>query len=208
MGLDLRIVDRLTGEHLGGLLLELGDRLVAGSGNRLVGGDDQALEPGRVVERRQGHHHHHGGAVRVRDDALVVLRGLGVDPGDDQRHVLMHAPETGVVDNDGSGLDENGLHSLKTTEAWLGMPTGADTAYLQYEFEAGYKPAEKSVWDYNSEFEKKLGVGLKDVTAEYHVDGAPRAWWPALPAAAVLAATLAYGQWRTTEETTYQFLHV
>lgn len=33
-------------------------------------------------------------------------------------------------------------------------------------------------------------------------DGAPRAWWPALPAAAVLAATLAYGQWRTTEETT------
>jgi apolipoprotein N-acyltransferase len=33
-------------------------------------------------------------------------------------------------------------------------------------------------------------------------DGAPRAWWPALPAAAVLGATLAYGQLRTTEETT------
>lgn len=33
-------------------------------------------------------------------------------------------------------------------------------------------------------------------------DGAPRAWWPAVPAAAVLGATLTYGQWRTTEETT------
>ena len=78
---------------------------------------------------------------------------------------------------DGSGLDENGLHSLKTTEAWLGMPTGAEPAYIQYEFDAVYKPAEMWVWNYNSEFEKMLGFGLKDVTVEYSEDGAA---WTAL----------------------------
>ncbi|HPY50871.1 MAG TPA: discoidin domain-containing protein [Sedimentisphaerales bacterium] len=78
---------------------------------------------------------------------------------------------------DGSGLDENGLHSLKTTEAWLGMPTGAEPAYIQYEFDAVYKLAEMWVWNYNSEFEKMLGFGLKDVTVEYSEDGAA---WTAL----------------------------
>ncbi len=78
---------------------------------------------------------------------------------------------------DGSGLDENNLHSLKTTEAWLGMPTGADPAYIQYEFDAVYKLAEMWVWNYNSEFEKMLGFGLKDVTVEYSEDGAA---WTAL----------------------------
>ncbi|HPC94712.1 MAG TPA: discoidin domain-containing protein [Sedimentisphaerales bacterium] len=75
---------------------------------------------------------------------------------------------------DGSGLDESGLHSLKTTDAWLGMPMGAEPAYIQYEFDAVYKLAEMWVWNYNSEFEKMLGFGLKDVTVEYSEDGA--AW--------------------------------
>ena len=41
---------------------------------------------------------------------------LGVDLGDDQRHVVVHAPVAGVVDDDRAGLDQ------------LRRPLGADRA--------------------------------------------------------------------------------
>jgi len=72
---------------------------------------------------------------------------------------------------DGSGLDGD-LHSIDTTAAWLATPVGDEPAYLQYEFDRAYKLWEMWVWNYNSEFEKMLGFGLKDVTVEYSVDGA------------------------------------
>ncbi len=72
----------------------------------------------------------------------------------------------------GSGLDENDLHSELTADMWLGAPAGADPMYIQYEFDHVYKLSEMWVWNYNSEFEKVLGFGLKDVTVEYSEDGA------------------------------------
>jgi hypothetical protein len=76
---------------------------------------------------------------------------------------------------DGSGLDAD-LHSTDTTAAWLATPAGDEPAYIQYEFDRLYKLWEMWVWNYNSEFEKMLGFGLKDVTIEYSEDGAE--WLP------------------------------
>jgi hypothetical protein len=44
----------------------------------------------------------------------VTVERVGVDLGDDQRHVLVHAPLRGVVDHDRAGVRE------------LGRPLGAD----------------------------------------------------------------------------------
>ena len=103
-------------EHRLRLRAQLLDRPLAGAGDRLVGGDDQALDAGRVVDRRERHHHLHRRAVRVGDDALVAVDRVGVDLGDDQRHVVVHPPVAGVVDDDRAGLDQ------------LRRPLGADRA--------------------------------------------------------------------------------
>ena len=103
-------------EHRGGLLLQLLDRLAAGAGDRLVGGDDQALDPGGVDDRLQRDHQLHRRAVGVGDDPVVAVDGVVVDAGDDQRDVVVHAPVAGVVDDDRAGLDE------------LRRPLGADLA--------------------------------------------------------------------------------
>jgi Concanavalin A-like lectin/glucanases superfamily/NedA-like, galactose-binding domain len=77
-------------------------------------------------------------------------------------------PERAV---DGSGLDENGQHSVESGDMWLGAPSGADPAQLQLEFDQVYQLHQMLVWNYNSMFEPVLGFGLKDVTVEYSVDG-------------------------------------
>ena len=117
---DLVRVDRgdrvAAVEHRARLAAQLVDRRLAGAGDRLVGGDDEALDPGRVVERLQRDDHLHGRAVRVGDDPLVAREVVGVDLGDDERHVVVHAPVAGVVDDDGARLDK------------LRRPLGADRA--------------------------------------------------------------------------------
>ncbi len=77
---------------------------------------------------------------------------------------------------DGSGLDENDLHSTLPEDMWLsGMdPAGA---WIQYEFDKAYKLHEMWVWNSNQAFEGLFGFGLKDVTVEYSSDGAS---WTAL----------------------------
>jgi hypothetical protein len=76
----------------------------------------------------------------------------------------------------GSGLDENDLHSTVSEDMWL---SDAETAgaWIQYEFDHVYKLYEMLVWNYNVQFEAVLGFGLKNVTVEYSVDGAN---WTAL----------------------------
>ncbi len=58
-------------DRLGQLLLELGRAGQAGSGHRLVGRDDEAAQPGCVMQRLEHGHGHHGGAVGVGHDALA-----------------------------------------------------------------------------------------------------------------------------------------
>ncbi len=70
----------------------------------------------------------------------------------------------------GSGLDENGLHSTVAEDMWLSgnEPQGA---WIQYEFDKVYKLHEMWVWNSNQAVEAFVGFGLKKVAVEYSTDG-------------------------------------
>jgi hypothetical protein len=71
----------------------------------------------------------------------------------------------------GSGLDENELHSVEAADMWLTAMTDPLPAVITYEFDAAYKLHEMLVWNYNVQFESFLGYGFKDVTVEYTENG-------------------------------------
>jgi hypothetical protein len=71
----------------------------------------------------------------------------------------------------GSGLTEDGLHSVDAPDMWLSGGGGPQPVWLQYEFDRVYKLHEMWVWNYNIAFEKVLGFGLKSVTVEHSSDG-------------------------------------
>ncbi len=70
----------------------------------------------------------------------------------------------------GSGLDDNELHSTEEMGMWLSStePLGA---WIEYQFDKVYKLHEMWVWNSNRMIEPLLGLGFKDVTIEYSVDG-------------------------------------
>uniref|UniRef100_A0A0N5A007 LigA n=1 Tax=Parastrongyloides trichosuri TaxID=131310 RepID=A0A0N5A007_PARTI len=117
-GADVRddVEGDLLGELLGlgsaehedalGLVPELVHAFFTGAGNRLVGRDDDTLDGGRVMQRLQRHNQLCGRAVRVGDDVLLArqLDRVRVHFRHDQRHVGVHAPGRGIVDDDGAGL--------------------------------------------------------------------------------------------------------
>jgi len=70
----------------------------------------------------------------------------------------------------GSGLNEQGEHSIAAGDMWL-TTGGAEPIWIRYEFDRIYKLHEMLVWNYNVQFERVLGFGVKDVTVEYSVDG-------------------------------------
>jgi len=73
---------------------------------------------------------------------------------------------------DGSGLDENDLHSIEETDIWLSSITGAQPTWIQYEFDRVYKLHQMWIWNHNTPVEPVFGFGIKDATIEYSVDGA------------------------------------
>ena len=83
-------------------------------------------------------------------------------------------PDSGQIPENtinGSGLDENDQHSISSSDMWLAR-AGEETLYIQYEFDLIYKLYEMLVWNYNTQWESFLGMGLKDITIEYSLDGA------------------------------------
>jgi hypothetical protein len=72
---------------------------------------------------------------------------------------------------DGSGLDENDLHSVDTTDMWLSSAGDLGSAWIQYEFDKPYKLHEMLIWNYNGDSILSL-YGIKEVTIEYSSDGA------------------------------------
>jgi len=71
----------------------------------------------------------------------------------------------------GSGLDDDDLHSTASAAMWLSSSSGPRPEWLRYEFDRTYKLHEMWVWNCNVEFENALGFGLKDVTIEYSTNG-------------------------------------
>ena len=70
----------------------------------------------------------------------------------------------------GSGLDANDLHSMEPTDMWLSgdEPNGA---WIEYELDKVYKLHEMWVWNSNQVMEPMIGLGFKDVSIEYSVNG-------------------------------------
>ncbi len=73
----------------------------------------------------------------------------------------------------GSGLDENGLlHSnISVDTMWLSSPIGDQPTWIEYEFDKVYKLHEMWVWNSNDSLEPVVGLGFKDVTIEYSING-------------------------------------
>ncbi|MFB0524438.1 MAG: discoidin domain-containing protein, partial [Phycisphaerae bacterium] len=71
----------------------------------------------------------------------------------------------------GSGLDENDLHSKEEAGIWLSSMAGAQPTWIQYEFDGVYKLYEMWVWNFNQAIEPVVGFGFKDVTIEYSTNG-------------------------------------
>jgi hypothetical protein len=70
----------------------------------------------------------------------------------------------------GSGLDDNDLHSNKEKDMWLSgtEPLGA---WIEYEFDKVYNLHQMWVWNSNQTVESFLGFGFKDVTIDYSTNG-------------------------------------
>ncbi|MHC4631966.1 MAG: LamG domain-containing protein [Planctomycetota bacterium] len=71
----------------------------------------------------------------------------------------------------GSGLDDNDLHSITRTDMWLSSATGPQPSWIEFQFDNVYKLHEMWVWNSNESLESVLGLGFKDVTIEYSVNG-------------------------------------
>ena len=71
----------------------------------------------------------------------------------------------------GSGLDNNDLHSSESTAMWLSSGTDPNPTWIQYEFERVHKLYQMLVWNYNTSVEPLVGFGIREARIEYSVDG-------------------------------------
>jgi hypothetical protein len=71
----------------------------------------------------------------------------------------------------GSGLDDNDLHSKDESEMLLSSMTGPQPTWIQFQFDKVYKLHQIMVWNSNQMVEPVVGFGFKDVTIEYSVNG-------------------------------------
>jgi len=70
----------------------------------------------------------------------------------------------------GSGLDDDDLHSSENTAMWLSSAVDPNP-WIQYEFDRAQKLYQMQIWNYNSSVELIVGFGIKEATIEYSVDG-------------------------------------
>ncbi len=71
----------------------------------------------------------------------------------------------------GSGLDDNDLHSDDSKAMWLSSMIGPQPSWIQYEFDRVNKLYQMWVWNHNGSVELVVGFGVRDATIEYSVDG-------------------------------------
>jgi hypothetical protein len=71
----------------------------------------------------------------------------------------------------GSGLDEDDLHSADSATMWLSDLMDPNIAWIQFEFDKIYRLYQMLVWNYNTTVEPAVGFGIKEAIIEYSVDG-------------------------------------
>ena len=78
-------------------------------------------------------------------------------------------PENTVND---SGLDETGmLHGDDGDSMWQSKRDSVQPTWIEFEFDRVFKLHEMWVWNSNESLEQLIGLGFKDVTIEYSVNG-------------------------------------
>ncbi len=79
-------------------------------------------------------------------------------------------PENAI---NGSGLDSSGLlhGKLGIDSMWLSSMTGPQPTWIEFQFDDFYKLHEMWVWNSNESLEPVIGLGFKDVSIEYSVNG-------------------------------------
>ena len=73
----------------------------------------------------------------------------------------------------GSGLDPNGLlhGNIGEGNMWLSAADANQPTWIEFEFQSVQKVYEMWIWNSNESLEAAIGLGFKDVTIEYSVDG-------------------------------------
>jgi len=71
----------------------------------------------------------------------------------------------------GSGLDDDDLHSTESAAMWLSSTADPNATWIQYEFDKVYKLPQMLVWNHNTTIESAVGFGIKEATIEYSIDG-------------------------------------
>ena len=95
-----RDADRRLGQRVQALLPQLRDRRAARTGDRLVRVRNHAHDAPLAHQRRQRQHERHSGAVRRRDDPVVLSQILAVQLRHHQRDVRLLSEDGGVVEHD------------------------------------------------------------------------------------------------------------
>jgi hypothetical protein len=91
---------------------------------------------------------------------------------------------------DSSGLTADDLHGTTDTTMWL--TDGSKPAWIQYTFDDTYKLQEMWVWNSNQAIESSAGMGAKDVTVQYSLDGVTWTTLAGVPVFAKAPGTAAY----------------
>lgn len=97
------------------------------------------------------------------------LPGVSIIATASSSNSTAEGPENTV---NGSGLDANDLHATKVTDMWLSDAAAEGPPWIQYEFDKLYALHQMLVWNHNSGLEAGVGLGAKNVTIEYSVNGA------------------------------------
>lgn len=79
-----------------------------------------------------------------------------------------YGPENTI---NGSGLDANDCHCATARDMWQTAPSAQKPIWIQYQFDKIYKLHQLVAWNYNGDLEFLVGIGLKDVTIDYSLDG-------------------------------------
>ena len=84
---------------------------------------------------------------------------------------MKNAEENPTNTINGSGLDENDIHSTPTNGMWLSDVSAPGEAWIQYDLDQLYKMHHVLVWNHNSDLEEVVGFGIKEALIETSQDG-------------------------------------
>ncbi|MGD2094745.1 MAG: discoidin domain-containing protein [Phycisphaerales bacterium] len=145
------------------------------------GQDANTYEPGRLELGRM----HYWRVDEIGADGVTIHTGeiwsftvepfVYAIPGENITVIASSSEGNKEPENviNGSGLDESGLlhTNLGEENMWLSSRDGEQPTWIEFEFDKAYKLYEMWVWNSNESLESAIGLGIKDVTIEYSVDG-------------------------------------